>query len=91
MSASALGRVIAWPLRGLVWIYRKGISPLLGVNCRFEPSCSAYAEEALREYGGIAGGWMALKRICRCHPWGGHGYDPVPPRPGPDTPASDAD
>ena len=72
--------LLAKPMLGLVWLYRKGISPMLGANCRFEPSCSNYAEEALREYGGFKGGWLTLKRISRCHPWGGFGYDPVPPR-----------
>jgi hypothetical protein len=81
----ALGRVLSWPLLALVWVYRKLISPLLGVNCRFEPSCSVYAEEALRCYGGLYGGWLVLRRICRCHPWGGSGYDPVPLRTHPDT------
>jgi putative membrane protein insertion efficiency factor len=81
----ALGRVFSWPLLALVWLYRKLISPMLGVNCRFEPSCSAYAEEALRRYGALRGGWIALRRICRCHPWGGSGYDPVPQRTRPDT------
>lgn len=66
------------PLLGLVWLYRYAISPLLGANCRFEPSCSVYATEALRRYGGLRGGWLMLKRIGRCHPWGGSGYDPVP-------------
>jgi hypothetical protein len=80
----AIGKLLSWPLLGLVWLYRRLISPLLGANCRFEPSCSAYAEEALREYGGIRGGWLALRRISRCHPWGGSGYDPVPRREPPD-------
>lgn len=75
---SALGKVLALPLLAIVWLYRNGISPLFGVNCRFEPSCSAYAEEALRVHGGFKGGWLMLKRIGRCHPWGGSGYDPVP-------------
>lgn len=75
---SISGRVLAWPLLGLVWIYRTAISPLTGANCRYQPTCSAYAEEALRKYGAFKGGWLALKRIGRCHPWGGSGYDPVP-------------
>ncbi len=73
-----LGQLFAWPLLGLVWIYRNAISPLLGTNCRFQPTCSAYAAEALQRYGGFKGGWLVLKRIGRCHPWGGSGYDPVP-------------
>ena len=77
---SSIGRLAAIPLLGLVWLYQKGISPMLGANCRFEPSCSAYAREALDEYGGFKGGWLAIKRISRCHPWGGSGYDPVPAR-----------
>ncbi len=77
-----LGALLAWPLLGLVWIYRIAISPLLGANCRFEPTCSVYAAEALKTYGAFRGGWLVLKRIGRCHPWGGSGYDPLP-----DTPA----
>lgn len=73
-----LSKLLAKPLLGLVWLYRYGISPMLGVNCRFEPSCSEYATEALRRHGGFKGGWLMLKRIGRCHPWGGSGYDPVP-------------
>ena len=76
----AVGKVLAWPLLALVWIYRNAVSPLLGANCRFQPTCAAYAEEALRRYGAFRGGWLALKRISRCHPWGGAGYDPVPGR-----------
>ena len=73
-----IGRVLAWPLIWLVRLYRYGLSPLIGANCRFQPTCSSYAEEALRRYGIFRGGWLALKRIGRCHPWGGSGYDPVP-------------
>jgi putative membrane protein insertion efficiency factor len=78
--SGTFGRWLARPLLGLVWVYRRGVSPFLGLNCRYVPTCSEYAAEALRQYGGIDGGWMALKRIGRCHPWGGSGYDPVPPR-----------
>jgi len=74
----ALSRLLAWPLRALVWLYRLVISPLLGNNCRFEPSCSAYTLDALREHGAFHGSWLAARRIGRCHPWGGSGYDPVP-------------
>lgn len=58
--------------------YQVGLSPLLGGRCRFTPSCSHYALEAIREFGARRGGWLALKRVARCHPWGGFGYDPVP-------------
>lgn len=78
MKRHFIGKLLAWPMRGLVWIYSNAISPMLGVNCRFQPSCSAYADEALRRYGIGKGGWLALRRIGRCHPWGGSGYDPVP-------------
>ena len=73
-----VGRVLAWPLLGLVKLYRLTISPLLGANCRYQPTCSEYALEALRVYGAFRGSALAAKRIARCHPWGGHGYDPVP-------------
>jgi putative membrane protein insertion efficiency factor len=63
----------------LVAAYRWLVSPLLGVNCRYAPSCSEYAIEALRVHGAVRGGWLAARRLGRCHPWGGHGFDPVPP------------
>jgi putative membrane protein insertion efficiency factor len=64
--------------RALVKLYRFGIAPLLGMNCRHLPSCSVYADEALARYGLWAGGWMTLARLLRCHPWGTHGLDFVP-------------
>ncbi len=67
-------------LLALIQIYRYTISPMLGRHCRFEPSCSAYAIEAIGEYGALGGGWLTAKRLCRCHPWHPGGYDPVPPR-----------
>ncbi len=73
-----LGRLLALPMLGLVGLYRLAISPWLGNNCRYEPSCSEYAMDALRLHGAFRGGWLALRRIGRCHPWGGSGYDPVP-------------
>lgn len=62
----------------LVKFYQLAIRPLLPNACRYTPSCSAYATEAIQKYGAIKGLWLGLKRILRCHPWGGHGYDPVP-------------
>jgi putative membrane protein insertion efficiency factor len=65
-------------LIGLVRLYRYLVSPLLGNNCRFYPSCSEYAEEALRRHGPARGSWLALRRVGRCHPWHPGGVDPVP-------------
>ena len=62
----------------LIGFYRRGISPLLPPSCRFTPTCSVYAEEAVRRHGAARGGWLALRRLGRCHPFGGSGYDPVP-------------
>lgn len=64
-------------LLGLIGIYRKWISPLFPARCRFVPTCSAYAAEAIERYGALRGGWLALRRILRCHPWHPGGYDPV--------------
>jgi putative membrane protein insertion efficiency factor len=63
---------------GLIVGYRYLISPILPCSCRFHPTCSRYALDALSGHGVLKGGWMALRRILRCHPWGGSGYDPVP-------------
>jgi uncharacterized protein len=65
-------------MRKIVRGYQVLISPLLPPSCRFEPSCSNYALEAFRRHGAIRGGWLVLRRISRCHPLGGSGYDPVP-------------
>ena len=62
----------------LIRLYQKYLSPGLPRRCRFSPTCSQYAVEALRKYGPVKGSWLTLKRLARCHPWGGSGYDPVP-------------
>ena len=62
----------------LVGAYRVLVSPVLPQACRFHPSCSSYADEALRRYGALQGGWLAARRVCRCGPWHAGGYDPVP-------------
>ncbi|MFZ0006857.1 MAG: membrane protein insertion efficiency factor YidD [Steroidobacteraceae bacterium] len=63
----------------LIRLYQWTVSPLLGPRCRFYPSCSQYALEALMRFGVLAGGWLAVKRLARCHPWHPGGFDPVPP------------
>ncbi|MGP1253860.1 MAG: membrane protein insertion efficiency factor YidD [Kiloniellales bacterium] len=73
-----LGLPLVWLLSGLIWSYRLLLSPVLPPSCRFAPTCSAYALEALQQHGPIRGSWLTLRRITRCHPWGGEGYDPVP-------------
>ena len=65
-------------LIGLVKAYRLLLSPWLGSSCRFEPTCSCYAAACIERFGPARGTWLGLKRLLRCHPWGGHGYDPVP-------------
>ncbi len=62
----------------LLRAYKLGISPFLGQNCRFYPSCSDYAAEAVREHGALKGGILASRRLCKCHPWNAGGFDPVP-------------
>ncbi|HEX8515379.1 MAG TPA: membrane protein insertion efficiency factor YidD [Bacteroidia bacterium] len=63
---------------GLIKLYQYSISPLLGPACRFTPSCSQYGVEALKKHGFLKGIYLAVKRFSSCHPWGGHGHDPVP-------------
>jgi uncharacterized protein len=64
--------------RGLIWLYRHTLSPLVGYNCRHLPTCSIYGDEAIERFGLWGGGWMTLARILRCHPWGTSGIDNVP-------------
>ncbi|AEI50083.1 membrane protein insertion efficiency factor YidD [Runella slithyformis] len=62
----------------IVRAYQAALSPYLPNSCRYTPTCSHYMIQAVQKHGALKGGWMGLKRIGRCHPWGGHGYDPVP-------------
>ena len=71
---------LRWLLIGFLRAYRLVISPLYGQVCRYHPSCSAYALEAVTEHGSLKGTWLAVRRLGRCHPWAAGGYDPVPPR-----------
>lgn len=71
-------QLLTYPFILLVRFYQVAISPLKPPTCRFSPTCSTYALEALKKYGLLKGGRLALRRIMRCHPWGGSGYDPVP-------------
>jgi len=72
-------KVLAAPLLVIIWIYRRFVSPALPPTCRYYPSCSQYAEEAVRIHGPLVGPWLALRRLLRCHPWAAGGPDPVPP------------
>jgi putative membrane protein insertion efficiency factor len=71
-------RILAFPFIALIKIYQWIISPLLGPQCRFTPTCSHYSLEAFKKYGVFKGFWLTVKRISRCHPLGGQGYDPLP-------------
>ena len=71
---SPMAYIVSLPVR----FYRLVLSPWLGQSCRYQPTCSAYAMEALERHGAIRGGWLTMKRIARCHPWGGSGIDNVP-------------
>lgn len=74
----AIRKIGTWLLLQPIRFYQQCISPLLPPSCRYVPTCSQYALEAIRKYGPAKGVWLALKRLLRCHPWGGSGYDPVP-------------
>jgi putative membrane protein insertion efficiency factor len=73
-NQKALKQIFIFPIR----LYQRYLSPLLGKNCRFEPTCSHYTAEAIQEWGVLKGIYMGARRIFKCHPWGGFGYDPVP-------------
>ena len=73
-----LKKWLSYPLIGLVKFYQHFISPLTPSACRYTPTCSQYTLEALQKHGPIKGTWLGIKRIARCQPWGGSGYDPVP-------------
>jgi len=78
MSIQSVLRAPRYPVLWLIRGYQRGISPLLPPSCRFHPTCSEYAYEAVSRHGLAKGGRLALWRILRCNPWGGHGHDPVP-------------
>ncbi len=85
MRPTRMNRVLGWIksllgllFTGLIRFYQVAISPMTQSSCRYTPTCSQYALEAVSKYGPFKGGWLAIKRLLRCHPWGGHGYDPVP-------------
>ena len=73
-----LNKIITFPLILLIRGYQLIVSPILGSNCRFMPTCSEYAMESFKTYGLIKGSFLTIKRIGKCHPFGGHGYDPIP-------------
>lgn len=73
-------KILTYPFLLLIKIYQTFISPFTPSTCRYQPTCSHYAKEALETHGFLKGSWLAIKRIFSCHPWGGSGFDPVPPK-----------
>lgn len=83
---SAVRRAPAALLLGLLWFYRRAVSPWTPPTCRFYPSCSQYAVTAVQRHGALRGGWLAVRRVARCHPWNPGGVDDVPPSHAPHHP-----
>jgi hypothetical protein len=73
-----MNEILGIVLINFIKLYKITLSPFIGNSCRYQPTCSQYGTEAIQKYGAIKGMWLTIKRICSCHPWGGHGYDPVP-------------
>ena len=73
-----INKIVIFPVIAFIKLYQLFISPIIGQNCRYLPTCSEYTIESLKHFGIIKGTFLSFKRICRCHPLGGHGYDPIP-------------
>ena len=73
-----ISKALSFLLLSIIKVYKALLSPILPPSCRYLPTCSDYATQAIQKFCPLKGGWLAIKRILRCHPWGGHGYDPVP-------------
>ena len=73
-----VNKIITYPLIILIRIYQLILSPIIGQNCRYQPTCSEYTLECLKQFGILKGTFLSLKRVIKCHPWGSQGYDPVP-------------
>lgn len=78
-TGSFIRKLLSYPLLGLAYFYKYAISPLTPASCRYTPTCSNYMIEAIKIHGPFKGTWLGLRRLSKCHPWGGHGFDPVPP------------